>query len=54
MLDKYQEDYKELSYLEVPERFQQFHTSFLKCMESKSLNKTKISKRGQEQAPKQD
>lgn len=33
-----QEDYKELSYLEVPERFQQFHTSFLKCMELKGAS----------------
>lgn len=30
-----QTNYKELSYLEVPERFQQFHTTYLKCMELK-------------------
>ena len=30
-----QDNYNELAYLEVPARFQQFHTSYLKCMELK-------------------
>lgn len=33
--DEMQDNYDKLSYIEVPERFQQFHTSFLKCMEIK-------------------
>ena len=40
--DEMQNNYDEMSYMEVPERFQQFHTSFLKCMEIKGATINEI------------
>lgn len=40
--EEMQDNYDKLSYLEVPDRFQQFHTSFLKCMEIKGATMNEI------------